>query len=139
VENVKGKFTAQDSNGSVTAKGIQGDVSVDTSFSGVTLEGVSGTVRVANQNGGIDVTANSGTGCKDIRLKTSFSHLGVRVPANAGYKMTAHTSFGHINFGIAGYFDRFDGRRFAERHHRQWRMHHGTVQQQRNIDILRAP
>ena len=58
---------------------------------------VGGTVRVANQNGGIDVTANSGTGCKDIKLKTSFSHLGVRVPANAGYKVTAHTSFGHIN------------------------------------------
>jgi len=97
VENVRGKFTAQDSNGSVTAKGIQGDASVDTSFSGVTLEGVGGTVRVANQNGGIDVTANSGSGCKDIKLKTSFSRIGVRVPANAGYKLNARTSFGHIN------------------------------------------
>jgi hypothetical protein len=96
VENIKGKFTAQDSNGSVTAKSIQDDVSVDTSFSGVTLESIVGKIRVNNQNGAIDVTAVAGSGCKDINLKTSFSRLAVRVPANGGYKVTAHTSFGHI-------------------------------------------
>ena len=97
VENVKGKFTAQDSNGAVTAKSIQDDVSVDTSFSGVTLEGIGGKIRVNNQNGAIAVTAAAGSGCKDINLKTSFSPLAVRIPANGGYKVTAHTSFGHIN------------------------------------------
>jgi len=96
VENVKGKFTAQDSNGAVTAKSIQDDASVDTSFSGVTLENIGGKIRVNNQNGAIDVTAASGSACKDIVLKTSFSHIAVRVPANAGYKVEAHTSFGHI-------------------------------------------
>jgi DUF4097 and DUF4098 domain-containing protein YvlB len=96
-ENVQGKFIAQDSNGAVTAKSISGDASVDTSFSGVTLEGVGGKIRVDNQNGAIDVTANSGSGCKDINLKTSFSHIAVRVPSNAGYKVTARTSFGHVS------------------------------------------
>ena len=63
--------------------------------SGVTLENIAGNIRVNNQNGAIDVTA-SNSGCKDIVLKTSFSHIAVRVPANAGYKVDAHTSFGHI-------------------------------------------
>jgi hypothetical protein len=96
VENVKGKFTAQDSNGAVSARGVEGDATVDTSFSGVTLENISGKILVNNQNGAIDVTASSSSGCKDIVLKTSFSHIAVRVPGNAGYKVNAHTSFGHI-------------------------------------------
>lgn len=96
VENVKGKFTAQDSNGAVSARGIEGDATVDTSFSGVTLENIGGRILVNNQNGAIDVTASSSSGCKDIVLKTSFSHIVVRVPGHAGYKVAAHTSFGHI-------------------------------------------
>jgi DUF4097 and DUF4098 domain-containing protein YvlB len=95
-ENVKGKFTAQDSNGSVTAKAIEGDASVTTSFSGVSLEGVGGKITVENQNGAVDVTA-SGSSCKDVSLRTSFSHIGVRLPANAGYRIKARTSFGRIN------------------------------------------
>ena len=95
VENVKGKFTGQDSNGSVTGKGIEGDATVNTSFSGVTLEGVSGKISVENQNGAVDVTA-SGSSCKDIIIKTSFSHIGLRLPGNAGYSLKARTSFGHI-------------------------------------------
>ena len=97
VENVKGKFTAQDSNGAVSARAIEGDTTVDTSFSGVTLENIGGKILVNNQNGAIDVTAASSSGCKDIVLKTSFSHIAVRVPTNAGYKVAAHTSFGRIN------------------------------------------
>ena len=97
VENVKGKFTAQDSNGAVTAKTIAGDVSVDTSFSGVSLENIAGKIRVNNQNGAIDVTAASSSNCKDISLKTSFSHIVVRILSNAGYKINAHTSFGHVS------------------------------------------
>jgi hypothetical protein len=96
VENVKGKFTAQDSNGAVTAKSVQDDATVDTSFSGVSLENIGGKIRVNNQNGAIDVTAASSSGCRDINLKTSFSHITVRIPANDGYKVNAHTSFGHI-------------------------------------------
>ena len=96
VQNVKGNFTAQDSNGAVTGKNIAGDASVDTSFSGVTLEGIGGKIRVNNQNGAIDVTANSNSGCADIHLKTSFSHIAVRISANGGYQVNAHTSFGRI-------------------------------------------
>jgi DUF4097 and DUF4098 domain-containing protein YvlB len=70
---------------------------VDTSFSGVTLENIAGKIRVNNQNGAIDVTALSSSSCRDIVLRTSFSHIAVRVPANAGYKVNARTSFGHIN------------------------------------------
>src|SRR5262249_22257457 len=96
VENVKGNLTAQDSNGSVTGKNIQGDAAVTTSFSGVSLEGVGGKIAVENQNGAVDVAA-AGSGCKDVSLRTSFSHIGVRLPANAGYRIKAKTSFGRIN------------------------------------------
>ncbi|HUI75986.1 MAG TPA: hypothetical protein VLX32_13635 [Candidatus Acidoferrum sp.] len=95
--NIKGSLTAQDSNGSVTAASISGDANVDTSFSGVTLTGVGGKIRVDNQNGGIEITAAQTAGCRDISLKTSFSHILVRVPASAGFKVTAHTSFGQIS------------------------------------------
>jgi len=70
---------------------------VDTSFSGVTLDGIGGKIRVDNQNGAIEVSAKPGSPCHDITLKTSFSHLSVRIPANAGYKVSAHTSFGHVS------------------------------------------
>jgi DUF4097 and DUF4098 domain-containing protein YvlB len=96
-QNIQGALTAQDSNGSVTAGPVSGDASVNTSFSGVTLTGVGGKIRVDNQNGGIEVTANRQQGCRDISLKTSFSHILVRIPATAGFKVTAHTSFGQIS------------------------------------------
>jgi len=58
---------------------------------------VGGKVRVDNQNGAIEVTAASSGACKDIVLKTSFSHVIVRIPATGGYKVSAHTSFGRIS------------------------------------------
>jgi DUF4097 and DUF4098 domain-containing protein YvlB len=51
---------------------------------------------VDNQNGAIEVTTAS-AGCKDVSLKTSFSHIIVRVPASGGYRVTARTSFGKIS------------------------------------------
>lgn len=94
--NIKGNLTAQDTNGSVTAIDVRGDAFVGTSFSGVSLSGIGGKIRVDNQNGAIEVTT-AGEACRDISLKTSFSHIIVRVPANAGYRVTARTSFGKIS------------------------------------------
>jgi len=96
LKNIKGNLTAQDSNGSVTASNISGDAQVNTSFGGVVLSGVGGRVRVDNQNGAIEVTATSDS-CRDIVLKTSFSHLIVRFPSNSGYRVNARTSFGKIS------------------------------------------
>lgn len=97
LKNIKGNVTAQDSNGAVTASAISGDAQVNTSFGGVVLNGVGGRVRVDNQNGAIEVTAESTNACQDISLKTSFSHVIVRVPSNAGYRVNARTSFGKIS------------------------------------------
>jgi hypothetical protein len=97
VKNIKGNFTAQDTNGAVTASAISGDAGVDTSFGGVSLNGVGGKIRVDNQNGAIEATASESSSCKDISLKTSFSHVIVRLPPNGGYKVSAHTSFGKIS------------------------------------------
>src|SRR6267154_422532 len=96
-KNIKGNLTAQDTNGAVTASAVSGDAGVDTSFGSVNLDGVGGKIRVNNQNGAIEVTAASSGACKDIVLKTSFSHVIVRIPATSGYKVSAHTSFGRIS------------------------------------------
>ena len=55
-------------------------------------------MTVENQNGAIMLTAARTTpGCKNISAKTSFSAIQVRLPENAGYTLTARTSFGRIN------------------------------------------
>jgi DUF4097 and DUF4098 domain-containing protein YvlB len=96
IRTVRGSLTAQDSNGAITASGVTGDAGVGTSFGGILLSGIGGKIRVDNQNGAIEVTSSSET-CKDISLKTSFSHLIVRIPPNGGYKISARTSFGKIS------------------------------------------
>lgn len=95
--NIKGKLTAQDQNGAVTASSIAGDATVETSFAGATLNGIGGRIRVDNQNGAIEVMAASSGACKDIVLKTSFSHIIVHISATSGYKVSARTSFGRIS------------------------------------------
>ena len=37
------------------------------------------------------------SGCNSISVKSSFSPIQVRIPENAGYTLTARTSFGRIN------------------------------------------
>jgi len=54
---------------------------------------------VDNANGAVSATALPATGgdCHNVSIKTSFSPIQIRLPENAGYTLTAHTSFGHIN------------------------------------------
>jgi len=96
VKDIKGNLTAQDTNGAITANSVSGDTTIGTSFAGVTLSGIGGKVRVDNQNGAIEVTATADS-CRDIYLKTSFSHIIARVPSNGGYRVNARTSFGKIS------------------------------------------
>src|SRR4029077_19097091 len=97
-ERINGNFVAEDSNGSVTARGVKGDAQVTTSFSGVNLDTIGGRITVDNQNGAIDVSAmRPASGCRDIALKTSFSSIRVRIPDGIGYNLPARTSFGRIS------------------------------------------
>jgi DUF4097 and DUF4098 domain-containing protein YvlB len=57
-------------------------------------------VDVSNQNGLVDVsglTAKRGGQCNTFRLETSFSTLRIALPGDAGYNLTARTSFGKIS------------------------------------------
>jgi DUF4097 and DUF4098 domain-containing protein YvlB len=97
VQRVNGNLTIENTNGPVTATAVKGDASAKTSFASATLEEISGSIRVDNQNGAVQVSAGrTSPGCKSISLKTSFSPIQVRLPADAGYDVTARTSFGHI-------------------------------------------
>jgi len=77
---------------------VKGDATARTSFAAVSLDDISGHITVENQNGAIMLTAaRTSPGCKNISAKTSFSPIQVRLPENAGYTLTARTSFGRIN------------------------------------------
>ncbi len=97
-DRISGNLIVENTNGSVTARNVKGDAEVTTSFAGVTLESVGGKITVNNQNGGISATAaRPASGCRDIKLKTSFSSIRVRIPEGLSYNVTARTSFGRIS------------------------------------------
>lgn len=98
VRRVNGNLTIENSNGPVTANAVKGDAQAKTSFGAVTLDDITGSITVDNQNGTVSVSAaRTSPGCKNISLKTSFSPMQVRVPADAGFQLSARTSFGHIS------------------------------------------
>jgi DUF4097 and DUF4098 domain-containing protein YvlB len=99
-ENVGGALLVQNANGGVRATGVRGAADVRTSFGPVVLRGVEGKIDVRNQNGAVDVAAAAKPGtCSDITLTTSFSPIQVQLP-DAGYVVTARTSFGRIRSEI---------------------------------------
>lgn len=95
-----GSLTVDNANGGVSATNVRGDANVRTSFAAVLLDGVSGSVNAANQNGAVDVTATADKECKPISIRTSFSPVRLRLPANGSYRISATTSFGKINSEI---------------------------------------
>jgi DUF4097 and DUF4098 domain-containing protein YvlB len=87
-------------NGGVRVINARGPVTVTTTFGPVELRNVEGKVDVRNQNGAIDASAIAKPGaCHDITLTTTFSYIQVQVP-NAGYAVTAQTSFGTIRSDV---------------------------------------
>jgi len=97
IQRVNGNLTIENSNGPVTANTVKGDASAKTSFGSVTLEDIIGSITVDNQNGAVSVSAaRTAPSCKNISLKTSFSPMQIRLPSDAGYDLSARTSFGHI-------------------------------------------
>jgi len=98
VQRVNGNLTIENSNGQVTASSVKGDATARTSFAAVTLDDIAGHITVDNQNGAIMLAAaHATTDCKNISAKTSFSPIQLRLRENAGYTLTARTSFGRIS------------------------------------------
>jgi hypothetical protein len=97
VQRVNGNLTIENTNGPVSANYVKGDATARTSFGAVSLEDIGGSVSVDNQNGVVSVSlARPSAGCKTITAKTSFSPMQIHLAENAGYDLTARTSFGHI-------------------------------------------
>ncbi|HUP49346.1 MAG TPA: hypothetical protein VNA04_11205 [Thermoanaerobaculia bacterium] len=97
VQNVGGTLGVANNNGSVKGSNIQGNIAVRMSFGSVTLQDLHGVVDVQNQNGAISVSRLSpAAGCRPISLRTSFSSIKVKLPANASYAVNARTTFGQI-------------------------------------------
>jgi DUF4097 and DUF4098 domain-containing protein YvlB len=99
-ESIDGNLAVENSNGAVHADGIRGGAGITTSFAPVTIVGVGGPVDVLNQNGSVDVAAVARKGasrpCSNMTLKTSFAPIRIRIPDNAGFAVTARTSYGKV-------------------------------------------
>jgi hypothetical protein len=96
-ERVAGVLTVENTNGAVKATSVVGAANVKTSFAPVVLSGIGGSVDVYNQNGSIEVAGTADAkGCRNVALETSFSPIRVAVASEAGYTVTARTSFGKI-------------------------------------------
>ncbi len=99
-ERIGGALTVDNANGGVQANGVTGDTDIKTSFGPVVLRDVHGKVSVRNQNGAIEVAAAAKPGgCNDVTLVTSFSPIQIQLP-EAGYDVTARTSFGRIHSAV---------------------------------------
>jgi DUF4097 and DUF4098 domain-containing protein YvlB len=99
-EELKSGIRITSGNSGVRVLNVRGPVAITTTFGPVELRNVDGKVDVRNQNGAIDASAVARPGaCHDIALATTFSYLQVQLP-NAGYAVTAQTSFGTIRSDV---------------------------------------
>jgi hypothetical protein len=94
-ERIRGSLTVENSNGGVSATDINGSAHVKTTFASVFLRGVDGAVDVENQNGAIGVSGLRG-GCNSVSLRTTYSPIKIAIGSNAGYTVSARTTYGMI-------------------------------------------
>ncbi len=99
-DRIGGSLTVENSNGGIKATSVKGAADIKTSFSPVILNGVGGGVTVVNQNGSVEVTSTAirpaGKCSGGISLRTSFAPIKIYVPDDAGFSVTARTSFGSV-------------------------------------------
>jgi DUF4097 and DUF4098 domain-containing protein YvlB len=100
IEKVEGPGRLRTSNGPVKLLDHTGDVEVTTSNGPVDLSGFRGVAQVTTSNGPISVDALQLLSTSSVRLKTSNGPITVRLAANAGARVNAQTSNGHITADI---------------------------------------
>jgi hypothetical protein len=81
----------------VLVRKVSGTVTIGNANGGVELTEAGGAVEVENSNGAVVVDGVPAKPCSPIVLKTSFGPLKVYLPEDAGYNLSAKTSFGRIN------------------------------------------
>jgi DUF4097 and DUF4098 domain-containing protein YvlB len=91
------------SNGGITVREVESQVSFRTSNGGVKLIGVSGDVRGQTSNGGVDIeldgTAWIGEG---LDIETSNGGVKIAVPENYSARLEARTENGGVNSDYPG-------------------------------------
>lgn len=99
LRGVKGYARVTAGNAGIRLNDIGGEVYAKTSFDGVTVESAGGPITVENANGSVSATLKPGP-CKPISLHTNFGPMRVSIPGNTGYSVYGKTSFGHIHSEI---------------------------------------
>jgi hypothetical protein len=97
LRDIKGGARVTAANSGIRLAGVGGEVYARTTFAPVTVRDAAGAVTVEGQNSSVTVDAHAAPQCRPISLRTTFGPIQVTLPQNAGYNVTAHTTFGRIH------------------------------------------
>ncbi len=115
---ILGDLVARSSNGAIQTQSTQGNLDLETTNGNIKVEGGVGRVVAKSSNGSIEIAsdkavldAHSSNGrityrgrpiAGDHTLSTSNSSVSLKLPEDAGFKLEARTSNGHITNDFAG-------------------------------------
>jgi hypothetical protein len=115
---ILGDVVARSSNGAIQTQSTQGNLDLETSNGAIKVEGGVGKVIAKSSNGAIEIAsdkavidAHTSNGrisyrgrliAGDHSLNTSNSSIALKLPEDAGFKLEARTSNGHITNDFTG-------------------------------------
>jgi DUF4097 and DUF4098 domain-containing protein YvlB len=95
VKESKGKLELKTTNGPIVVKGGRGQLSLGTSNGNIEIDSDNCLIKAGTSNGAIHFKGKPGSG--DNSLHTTNGKIGVRLPADAEFRITAHTTNGSVH------------------------------------------
>jgi DUF4097 and DUF4098 domain-containing protein YvlB len=99
VDTPGGEVTAVTSNGKITVRGATGRLHATTAFGGLDLAADKAVVTAKTSNGAIKFSGSLADGAHTFH--NDFGEINVSLPADARFRLDAHTSFGEVTTGFA--------------------------------------
>lgn len=97
VKGIQGEISGRSSNGKILFEELSGTITCDTSNGRIELVNVDGTVHAGTSNGGISVEHSGDLSADDaISCETSNGSIRVTVPGSSAFNVAARTSNGSV-------------------------------------------
>jgi hypothetical protein len=98
VRDMAGPVNVENSFAATHLNNIAGNVTVNSKYCPVTAAKVTGNVDITSSFGPVEVSLAGGSGaCQAVSIKNSYGPIRLHLPAEASYKVSARTKFGHIH------------------------------------------